>query len=731
MDDTITFSGSSLSAIGATRYTSNRRYDPAPPEIPERIIETHTLVVKLLDGSADGINHKLNLLRSIFAKQSGLLEVGNQDGHAINKHCRILSDDIGDVITRGKTEVTITLESDAAITHEEGKSLLASIKPDGHAKINLSNVRDLAESTRCEHPAENTGARTRSINAISFTARVFSPAYDLTAAQKLTAINERKAYLENINSKGGQLEIHGESRRIIIDQLDFKAEASGRWLEVSFSGHRVTYPDDSSATAVYRASTSQDCTTGKINLTISGEITAATKEAADARIDSIIASWEEKGYSTVSKSPDNQYVEGADAPESEWLTSSFSVSMERQAPGFIGFELTVTTSTRPQDGRRTISYRGTVHAETSAQAIEKARELGKNKHAFPSIEEESIETATDCSGVAKFQQCTFSYEYDTNDESSTITSANIKLTTDRPTFGDWTAQASGTINAATAAAAINFARSLIPTGCLIREDNISESRKIQRGASGLGAETSEFVSIDFSFTTLIPHENTAAQYTVSFVPDYEKFTGTTTYSGSIWAPTEAAARAAIRQLGTSSVISLYGSRSGGDPIPISEQSTVAREIIVSEGSSACFTRLDFTVSYEADLSGTPGYDIIDAEWTLERIPQIARAVIDEIPYGSPYAQLGVATTVGRLVATGSITARQLQTARQWAHSREQYAASFNGYSGIQTEPPRESSTQSYSKRKATNTRTFRFDFSYPYDYIAGLSGLWPQNLTPD
>jgi len=191
-------------------------------------------------------------------------------------------------------------------------------------------------------------------------------------------------------------------------------------------------------------------------------------------------------------------------------------------------------------------------------------------------------------------------------------------------------------------------------------------------------------------------------------------TATTSVSGSIWAPSVPTAQTAFEALKPPNT-------------PLTTQNTSTDHESCPE--STTFTLFTFSFSYKKKITGEIGTDILDAQLSIERIPQVEHRPVTEIPCGDPIAQGPFGWTKGSLTVSGSVKARILNTAKNWGQSKRALASSYGTHQGIE-QPPNERSNAEFLDLSGTEITAYTFSFSYPFIYTDGLKSLWPNDLSP-
>ncbi len=129
--------------------------------------------------------------------------------------------------------------------------------------------------------------------------------------------------------------------------------------------------------------------------------------------------------------------------------------------------------------------------------------------------------------------------------------------------------------------------------------------------------------------------------------------------------------------------------------------------------------------FEAALTGSIGHDIIETQWSIQRIGMVDHEPMTEIPLGMPVKQIPFGYNIARLIATGSVKARVQVTAREWGQGKCAAVATFGAYTGA-ADPPDERMGQTMVLNGA-DAAFHEFSFTYAFRYNGGLTGLWPSS----
>lgn len=682
--------------------------EPDPTAKDARLLVTYTLAIYFFEDSPGDVWERIQQGQERLNAPEGTLIIEDDRNKRIVKQVRRLGDSTPEPIARGKgvLEFKFLGWDPADLSSYVGST--ARFQATGGEEVYLHHVTNWTEQIQSEHFSPQSSSRNRTTVTLRFTARLGFA--DLSSAREYRLeglTTDQEALLAPLRAKEGRLIFGAFDKQLILENVSPKIDDDAEYLEVTIQARYLITPDEDWATADYTAKRSTSCSTGEIRTSVSGTIDGIDRDAAQAKFEEIRAQFTTGTNRLVTEELDDRWAQGDDRKIDDWLGLRFSLEWQDQVADFTGFDLRQTTDLEAESGKRTVTYEGSVRAPSEEAALAKIAELAAGKHSVLLRSNETLAWASDCDGSQRFVDGKFSYQYQT-ETAEDFFGGNLTLTTAKPMFGEWTRTLSGTINARTEAQAKAKAAAYLPEGCVLRDAREDSVTKI-------GEDEDPFESLTFNYTFVIGHEDTAVKYTLERVPDFDRMVETLTYNGQIWAETEAEANAALTRL---------TAEQGSTP-PTQYRTSTSYEQL--QGTGKCYLRTDFTVSYERGLSGTYGYDLIEATWTLRCIPQVKRGVIHEV-LGidqAPVTQRNLSWTVGVLEASGQCQARLAKTARDWCLAKRAKVSSLAAYgkpeiSGLE-EAPELSEVYQYAKRSGNGPTQHTFRFRFSARYTQGLA----------
>jgi len=271
----------------------------------------------------------------------------------------------------------------------------------------------------------------------------------------------------------------------------------------------------------------------------------------------------------------------------------------------------------------------------------------------------------------------------------------------REAFGNQNEVVSGFAVAPSSGDAETLGQSFKLNGRLLRDsrESLTSRKAIKPG----GTETEQAMRFEFSYTYYLSHDKSTISYTKEVSTNKTSLEKVTTYSGIAYGPTEALCNAFIDDL-------LQGENSGKNQQSTRTASVEKQKDVTQTGNAGAGTQVvsvSFTEQFIKSLDASSGVDIVEASWSLSINYSINKAVLTPIPYGSAHVQEDVGVTIGLKTASGSVTARNESTARQWARSKKTLATN-GGY--VDTEEERTS--YEYPAMDGYNVKAHRVEFTY-------------------
>jgi hypothetical protein len=707
---TIFFAGTDLGLWGPVKFTLVKTPDPAPPaRATHRRVEISVILSVDATMPATAWARARAVEALLSGRREGLLEIRDENGSKLAWNAVPGESSLPEAIARGRGRVEMKFSSLEAVAGEDFP-LGATVDPlNGDAPLTLHRVTGWNFRVSPSRPDSRSGHRTEVTSAINFSARsCYADPLDSTAARADRLMAEQ-VRLETLAGKEALLTFGDFSRTVQFESVTAKPSEGWEYLEVEAQARRVMLPGDTEAEVQFTSDTTQDPATGETKTLVAGSIRAPDPLIAEAKVEAILTAWRSSTRRVVKIQKTDEWLDGEDADTPEWIGLKFQIELSE---GSSEARYTLKIDTREDESGARTTYSGTVHADTLVTLLATVETAAGGKHPVEIRSELSVEYATDDLGVLMLSHGNFSREYAT---AAGKIRGTIQRSTTRGNFSEWTTSTTGTLTAATLAAAKGIARSLIPAGVILRGDDEREASATY-GTSALDRVEQE-ASLEFTYSWGSAHTHTAISYKDSSVPDYIKMTEKRTIAGTCWAMDKLTAAAQVTLLLTELGMN--------NPTEVSLVHSHERQ-----GNSGAVTArwLAFEFSYgkEGSVTGIVGHDIIEANWRIQRVGMVNYQPITEIPMSMPLKQSAFGYNVGRLTATGSIKARQQATARSWGQGKRAAVASHSGEAGAE-DPPDETMAVTLVPFDGTTVATHEFSFSYSFRYAAGMTGVWPSS----
>ena len=140
-------------------------------------------------------------------------------------------------------------------------------------------------------------------------------------------------------------------------------------------------------------------------------------------------------------------------------------------------------------------------------------------------------------------------------------------------------------------------------------------------------------------------------------------------------------------------------------------------------SNVAFVKLDFQAGRVSKITGTPGFDIIEASFTLERTGCLNLPVVTPIPFDRPAVQTETGFSPGTIAIQAQCKARQASTARTWVQGKRALATAVPGV--YETQAPRETCGSEYEPFSGETVLLFHFSGSYQWTVTGNaVDGIW-------
>lgn len=714
---TIVFGGADLALYGAPRFTLRKTPEPAAPaKATHRRVEI-TVTVDLRAEMPATVWARARALQALLAAGSeALLEMVDENGGVVAWQATPAGNSLPQAIERrsGRVDMSFTAIEPVA---EGNYPLGMTIDPmDGSPTLTIARPGDWTQNVRVSRPDERSAYRDEIACTVTFTART-------AFADPLAAVPVRAEFLldeaqrlEKLSGKQVRIVFAGFDRIVQVESFNAKPSPGWEFIDLDAQVRFVTLPGDSEAEVSFTTETIEDPATGETKTVVAGTAKAASKTTAETKVEAIITAYRTTGRRVSRITKKDKWVDGHDTTAAEWLGIEFSIELTE---GSAQTRYTLRIETREGADGNQITYSGTASAASLSVLLATVATASAGKHPVELRSSLTVEYATDDTGTLKLLQGSFSHEYQV---AATVIRGSVTRGNAQGGFQDWQSSISGSVAASTYTIGRSAARSFIPAGIILRTDD--ENREDAFAGTDPAALATQLVTLSFSYAWGVPHSKTTVEYEDTESPDYTRMLATREISGTARATNKATAQAAVAEILTGLGLS--------NPIRATFVSANERQ---TENSTTTSRWLSFRFSYgfETKLTGTIGHDIIEASFSLQRIGMVDFIPMTEVPLMKPVTQLtggtmqnpiGFGHTIGRLVAGGSVKARQKATAITWGQAKRTSAERVGSYYGA-ADAPDERLTESYVPFNGTSVACYQFDFQYPFRYADGLTGLMP------
>jgi hypothetical protein len=734
---TLLYHGADLALYGRPRFTLRKTPQPAPPAAATHHLVEITVTVELQAHMPATVWARARALMELFqSTPESTLQVQDEFGTALSWRARYAGSSLPEAIRRGQGKVEFTFTATES-AQDQGIAMTLDAM-DGTTPLYIPRVSAWNMAVAVARPDEYSPHRERVASIVNFSARTLHADPLLPAADRASALLAEAARLEALSGAQARLTFAGFDRIVQIESFRAAPSDGWEWLDIEAQARFQTLPGHTEAEASFTDDTQEDPTTGEIRTTVAGTVRAPDQATADAKIDSILAAYRQ-GRRVAGIQRKHARYNGHDtrisgSPSSLWTSAEFSIELRASSPER-RFSLKIDDRSGPEG--RTLLYSGTAHAASIEALQDTIQHAAAGKHPVLLRQELSMDFATDDTGTSHLISGSFSYEY-----AAPIGRifGSLTLATTRSRFTEWQSTLSGSISAPTPAQARSLARSFIPAGVILRNDEETENQTLSAPTPAEGqaaSPTTHTASLTFAYAWGISHSSAAMQYEDSSQADYTRMTETREISGTCHAPTKEIARTQVTAL----ITAIMGSNAR--PLRRNFSDSHEREIILPPATPNTRDRwlaFRFSYSFETSVADTLGHDIIEATFSLHRAGQVDHIPIAEIPLhkpiiqrsgGSESAPIGFGYNIGRLTASGSIKARLQSTARTWGQAKRASAATYQDPSGGfhygAEDPPDERTAVTYIPFNGADAAFYEFSFTYAFRYADGLTGLWPSS----
>jgi hypothetical protein len=551
----------------------------------------------------------------------------------------------------------------------------ATFTPAGSTAVILPSILHWEGGVRTERYTGQVNNRKVSTETITATGRVLVDP-TMTQSQKRDYLLRAKDTIESIANFADGVLCFGASAPRTMRVEDVKADIGDTQEELTWTAtfSQWIFPTGTYAEMDYEVDFSDDWEKGIRTITLSGKVLATTREGGEAAATALMTSYA-TGRTLLLKNLKHRELNGADGdPDFGEVTFSFRFE---ESLSVISVELKVSTKTDRRSGMINTTYSGRVHAIDAATAIATARSVGYGKGTILMGYSEDIDTLTTgetspADGVAgtggntTFIGCVFSYEYQSKDV--TVVAAQVSIETSNERFGACMTTISGSVTASTAAAASSFAANLKMTGVIVRSEKDTPSTTTIQVEDGTGGVL--FNKLDFSYSYAAMQGNVSASYGIDIDNDYQKREVAVTIAGTVFGSDIDNCRAMIAALTTTPAV---------PTCPTGLVMTRSRENDTYETQNAedqvtLLKEMPFSQSFVGVMQDSSANGLIlEADFSVDTTYPVLKAQIDEIPFGKPYIQKDVTTTIGLITVVGNVCATSQSAADTWALDKKQYA----------------------------------------------------------
>lgn len=672
---------------GVVHYGTSMQ--PEDTNSPSVLTETFKLKFRFFESSfADNEARWSKLKTALRNTPRGTLTIVDENGQTIEARTVKFTGMDGDPEWgQFRRELSLSFEASAGTGTVTGLS--ASYTPRGGIAIELPNVNQWAGQVKTDRYSTHAAIRREGVESISASGR-WAPDSSLSDTARRDALLARKAMIEAAaNCKDGTLIYGPFSRTMQIETLGADIGDGLGALTWSLSAFRRTFPDGEYAEADYTFEASEELEEGRKTSSLSGKIVADTEANARAEAERI-----RQMYSTgriyLNGQTTKRVVDGEDG-EDPCVELSFAYRF-RETMDVVSYTLKVTTAADIRSGDETISYSGKVVAKTAAAALSKAREIGDQRQTVALLlmsKTEDVNSAKVEGSAEEFLSVDFSYTYLGK---LTVKFAEVQVDEAYDFYGQRTVNVSGYATAVDRDTALTFARTFKILGLLQLGLRESEGKMVKET---LG----HFVRVDFGYNYGKAFDRVTIGYAHEVSHDYQERETSITFQGQAFGPDPAQCDALIN--------SVVGINLGSAARKMMDSRTNDWRRDLTASNATLFLHRAFQVRFVTPLSAADAsdIDIIDATYSIQVRWGVWKSVIDEIPFGVPFVQKGVARTCGSIQVTGNVTAVTESSARQWGRNKRALATGEFG-------EPEETTTFVYLPRNGTQVKHHVFSFSY-------------------
>lgn len=696
MAATIEFGDYSFDESGTPQFSRNIAFEQQGTGLPRVSRTTWTIKQNFTEQSFADNEARIHLLVSALQSGEAILLIKDENGvEIVNLVAKVQSHNVPESWRQYFAEVTVVLETRELIPATQADAVFT---PAGGSSIPFQGVQQWKQGSDIQRFSDERP--NRKSTKVTITASGF-----VLADKSLSLVSRRKNLqlflnqMRGCEGKEGNLAYAGDNNLARIEKFEGEIADGTEQLNWSFTAFFQVFPSaDGYAEADFTLSSRDDYNAGRRYTSARGNIRADDEDTGKAKAEDIRQQYSSSTRTAEHVDVGDARLDGADGKT--WVEMTFDYEWSEPL-NLVSYELKVSTRDDVKSDDRIISYQGKVSAPDVATALGKARELGLGKYPLMVNGEEVVVSKR--SGVDNqevFLEVTFNYEYITKSDWK-YAEVSHEVVTDN--FGESREVINGFTVAASLADAQAFAATFLLTGRLMRDKRESSGSRVGQAASAAGA-TSEMTRLDFTYQYYLTPQTVSVAYGREDRTDYQTSETTTTYSGIARGPSEVACRSFIDSLTATG----NGKKAESSRTPSFEIQTGASQP-GSAGTGSQFVSVSFTDRFIGVVGGGP--DVIQAEFSTKRTFSVNKSVITPIPYDYPFVQDAVGWTPGKVVISGTVTARSAATAQAWGRAKRALLGS-----DAKEIPPEEDTAAINAPLDPNLVKQYRFNFSYSANY---------------
>lgn len=636
----------SFSDEGTPQWAQHSDYEAqgdGPPQIRKT---TYTIVQNFSEQAYSDNEARIQRLRAALNAGEGKLIINDErGGPLVSAQVRVRTDDVPRAWRQYVAEVTVVLEARRVL--ESAGALPAVFTPTGGTQVILPNVSNFKVGiavSRFSTQAANRDEATETVTASGFLLVDTS----LPQPERLAFLQAKLAEFRRCNSKDGVLKWGAEQHTVKVQSLDADLGDGRDRINWSLVAFRKSFPAGTYVQPEYTVSQKHDYEAGSLVISVRGRVKADTETEAKNAIAALKQNYAGEGRTLENDEVSDSRVDGVDG--AAWLEVSFGFDYREPISEFTSYQLRVSTREDAQSADKIVSYEGRVTGTSAAVALAMARSLGFNKLPAMTSTNEVVSTKKNSLADSEtFIEVTFTYEYVAKSTTLRFAEVNREVTT--APFGDPREVISGFVAAETLAAAQTMANGFKLIG------RIQRDATMRTGERTIG-EVKQAMRVDFSFSYYLSQVTVTIAYGVETTSDLTTLEKTVVTSGIARGPSENACNSAIDTLTASTATGLK---------KVQKTRKADRE---KQTEDSVFISVSFTDRFTGPADDELGVDIIAASYSVRTQYSVNKSSLTLIPYGSPFLQQNLGTTPGVQTVTGTVTARQEKTARDWGKAKK-------------------------------------------------------------